>query len=145
MSGYELNDNDSPVNDISQENRDKSAQALATISMIMGIVSIFRICCCMPFIFSAVGIVLAILSKGASEQLSSQAKTGLVCSIIGMVVSVVLLIGIIGAETYMLTNSEDFFEEFRESYEQQYEEIYGEEVPEEIQELFDRIENRTSE
>lgn len=145
MSEYELNDNDSPVENISQENRNKSAQALATISMVMGIVSIFSICCCMPFVFSVVGIVLAILSKGASEHLSSQAKTGLVCSIIGMVVSVVLLVGIIGAETYMLTNSEEFFKEFRESYEQQYEEIYGEEVPEEIEELFDRIENQTNE
>ncbi len=71
--------------------REAAADRLATASLIIGIISVFSTLCCCPFIFSAIGIVLALVSKGAEKALRPRAKTGLILSIAGMVVSVVLI------------------------------------------------------
>ena len=69
--------------------KEQSADRLATASFVMGIISIVSVLCCCPFVFSAIGIVLALLSKGASDALRPRAKTGLILSIAGLVISFV--------------------------------------------------------
>ena len=74
------------------DNRERSADRLATAAFVLGIISLVSTLCCCPFVFSALGIVLALLSKGAEKMLRPRAKTGLILSIVGMCVSVVLVV-----------------------------------------------------
>ena len=90
-----------PVNNEAQA-KEKAAAGLAKASLVLGVLSIAGAFCCIPFVFSGIGIALAILSKGASNYYSSQAKTGLICSIIGIVTSFILTVFIIVLEIIML-------------------------------------------
>lgn len=123
--------------------KEKAASSLAMASMIFGIVSIIGTFCCMPFVFSAVGIALALLSKGASKYCSGQAKTGLICSIVGLVTSFVLVIALVVVEMTLLFSNTDesreFWDGFGQSYEQQYENMYGEELPPEVKDFIDSM------
>ena len=123
--------------------REVSAERLATASMVLGIVSLFSILCCCPFVFSAIGIVLALLSKGASDQLRPRAKTGLVLSVVGIIVSVVLMaITVIFPVVMYKTNPEfrkNIINSYQESLEQDEElfrELYGDDVYEQMRDLF---------
>lgn len=132
-----------PVNNEAQT-KAKAAEGLAKASMVLGILSIAGAFCCMPFVFSGIGISLAILSKGASSYYSNPAKTGLICSIIGLVTSFILTVFIIVAQIVMLFSMAgsdgDFWKDIRSQYEQQYEKMYGQELPEEIEGFFDGME-----
>lgn len=123
--------------------KEKAASSLAMASMIFGILSIAGTFCCMPFIFSAIGIALALLSKGASRCLTSQAKTGLVCSAIGLVTSFVMIIVLIVVEATLLFSNTDasreFWNDFGQNYEQQYENMYGEELPPEVKDFIESM------
>ncbi|MFT3984281.1 MAG: hypothetical protein QM697_10270 [Lachnospiraceae bacterium] len=126
------------------QTKSRAAEGLAKASMVLGILSIAGAFCCMPFVFSGIGITLAILSKGASSYYSRHARTGLICSIIGLVTSFVLTVFIIVVEIVMLFSMAgsdgDFWQKIRSQYEQQYEEMYGQELPEEVEDLFDGLE-----
>ena len=69
----------------------KQSNGLATASLVLGICSFIFICCGGSFIFGALGIILALLSRGASD-ISGNAKAGLILSIVGLVLSVILYI-----------------------------------------------------
>lgn len=66
---------------------------MATASLVMGILSLCSICCCMLFgvVFGVLGIIFAIMSK-KGERMDSQAKAGLILSIIGVAVTVLIII-----------------------------------------------------
>ncbi len=132
-----------PVNNEAQA-KEKAAAGLAKASLVLGVLSIAGAFCCIPFVFSGIGIALAILSKGASNYYSSQAKTGLICSIIGIVTSFILTVFIIVLEIIMLfslaNQNGETWREIRSQYEQQYEEMYGQELPKEIENFFDGME-----
>lgn len=132
-----------PVNN-EEKTKARAAEGLARASMVLGILSIAGVFCCMPFVFSGIGITLAILSKGASSYYSKQAKTGLTCSIIGLVASFILTVFIIIVQFVMLFSMAgkdgDFWKDIRSQYEQQYEKMYGQELPEEIEDFFDGLE-----
>ncbi len=71
---------------------------MAIASLVMGILSL--LCCCCGYAgigFGALGIIFALLSK-KEEPMCSQAKTGLILSIIGLVMTVVVVIFFIIAE-----------------------------------------------
>jgi len=67
------------------EDQDNPSSGLATASLVLGICSIVFICCGGSFLFGALGIMLALLSRGASS-MHSNAKIGLGLSIGGFVV-----------------------------------------------------------
>jgi hypothetical protein len=71
----------------------ESKNDMATASMVMGILSLCLICCCPAQLFGALGIIFAILSR-TGETLHPRAKAGLICSIIGIVLSAVLIAGL---------------------------------------------------
>ena len=66
---------------------------MSTASLVMGILSLCSICCCMLFgvVFGVLGIIFAIMSK-KGERMDSQAKAGLILSIIGVAATVLIII-----------------------------------------------------
>lgn len=97
------------------------ASGLRTASFILGIaaiVSTVMMTVYFPFIFGGLSIVLALLSKGYEQKMSSQAKTGVICSLIGLVLNCL----IVGGSLYTVFSNEEVFEQFDQMYEQ----IYGE-------------------
>ncbi len=66
----------------------KNGNSMALGSMVVGIISIVASCCCCGgIIFGSLAVVLACLSR-VETYFDKQAKTGLICGIIGMVLSV---------------------------------------------------------
>lgn len=71
-----------------------SASPFVTAAMIMGIISLLVTCCGGSFVFGALGITFALLSRQShGSKLESQAKTGLILSIIGFVAGIIITIG----------------------------------------------------
>ena len=125
-------------------NKEAAAERLATASMIMGIISLVSILCCCPFVFSAIGIVLALISKGAESALRPRAKTGLILSITGLVVSVVLMAATIIFPIVMYKTNPEFrknmnnaMTESLEQDEQLFRQLYGDDVYEQMKEMFE--------
>lgn len=115
--------------------REKAADRLATASLVLGIISLVSTLCCCPFVFSAIGIVLALLSKGAEKALRPRARTGLILSVVGMAVSVILITFTIAFPIFMYKTNPKFRENFREAMEQSldqdeelFRQIYGDEA-----------------
>lgn len=71
--------------------------AMATASLVLGILSIvFTCCCCGGFIFGSLGIIFALLSR-VDHTMEGRAKAGLITGIIGMVLTVILFFVLIVA------------------------------------------------
>lgn len=94
---------------------------LAKAAMICGILSIIF---CLTFtvypafVLGSVAVILALLSKGRRNKLFSQARTGIICAVIGLVMNAVILTSSLA---YVFTNPEG-----REEFNRQWERIYGE-------------------
>ena len=95
-------------------------------SLILGITSIVFICCG-GFVFGALGIVFAILSRGANA-MSSQAKVGLGLSIGAFVISLIavpiMLFSYIANTHFASEFQNRFREEFDRSYNETYDDIW---------------------
>lgn len=125
-------------------NRERAADRLATASFVLGIISLFSVLCCCPFVFSAIGIVLALLSKGAEKTLRPRAKTGLILSVIGIGVSLVLMIFTIGFPIVMYKTNPMFREKFQnemkfslEQDEELFRSLYGDEVYDQMMQMIE--------
>ena len=125
------------------DSREASAERLATASFVMGIISLFSVLCCCPFVFSAIGIVLALLSKGAEKVLRPRAKTGLILSIVGLGVSVVLMAFTIIFPLVMYKTNPLFRENMNKSIEESldqdeelFRQLYGDELYDQMKETF---------
>ncbi len=134
--------------DIQYDKKEQAAERLATASMVLGIISLVSVLCCCPFVLSAIGIVLALLSKGAEETLRPRAKTGLILSIVGMVVSIVLIGFTIVFPLVMYKTNPEFKKnvdrEMIRSLEQDEElfrQLYGDDVLEQMEQLFNNKED----
>ena len=124
--------------------KELAAERLANASFVLGIISLVSVLCCCPFVFSAIGIILALLSKGAEQTLRPRAKTGLILSIVGMVVSVVLLVFTVVFPVVMYTTNPEFKknidQEIVRSLEQQedlFRQTYGDDLYERMLEQFE--------
>ncbi len=129
--------------DTQYNNKEVAADRLATASFAMGIISLVSILCCCPFIFSAIGIVLALLSKGAEKTLRPRAKTGLILSVAGLVVSLVLTVVTIAFPFVMYRTNPEFRKNLNEAMEKSLEQdeelfrqIYGDDAYEQMYEIF---------
>lgn len=129
-------DNQSTNNDEMKKN--KAASNFALASMIFGLISIFSIFCCLPFVFSGLGIVFALLSKRSDLEMLKPAKTGIITSIIGVISSLVVSIGIVLISLSTLA-SENLTEDEWNKYYENYEAQYGMEVPEDSYEIYQDI------
>ena len=126
------------------DKREQSADRLAKAALVLGIISLFSTLCCCPFIFSAIGIVLALLSKGAEKALRPRAKTGLILSIVGFAVSVILIGFSIGLPIVMYKTNPMFRQQFNqemkkslEQDEQLFRSLYGDDVYDRMMEMIE--------
>ncbi len=93
----DTNTQNNPVVDNNGNNAPK-ADALAIVSLVMGILSIVLVCCTsyIAIIPGVVGIVCSVLSKKNNGK-TGVATAGLICSIVGIVFAVIYtLIGLWG-------------------------------------------------
>lgn len=128
-------------NNAREQLREEASVKLANASFVLGIISVFSVFFCCPFILSAIGITLALLSKGASSMLKPKAKSGLILSIIGIVVSIVVLIGTVAMPIIMAKLNPAIGESFKQQYldvieqnEDLYRETYGDETVDALEE-----------
>lgn len=126
--------------------KELSSEKLAKVSFVLGIVSLFSFFCCCPFVVSAVGITLALLSKGASETFKPKAKTGLILSIAGMIISLVMIISTLVMPIVLAKLNPEIGEGFKKQYlevleqdEELYRGIYGDETYETMEELIENF------
>lgn len=120
--------------------KEQAADKLASAAFVLGIISLFATFCCCPFVFSAIGIILALLSKGAEQALRPKARTGLILSIIGMAVSLILSIFLIAFPIFMMKTNPLFKQEIINEMQKQiemnkdlYEKAYGEDFVEDFE------------
>jgi len=126
-----------------------AADRLATASFVLGILSLVSALCCCPFIFSALGIILALISKGTEKVLRSKAKIGLILSSIGLGVSIILTTFTLVMPFVLMKVNPEYKKAFIETYEDTMEEneamfreVYGDEVYEQMQkDVMDFINN----
>lgn len=100
--------------------RKTPASGLVNAAFILGIaaiVSAFMMTVYFPFILGGISIVLALLSKGYDNKMAGSAKAGIVCSVIGLVVNIL----IVSVSFHTLFTDERVFQQFDSLYEQ----IYG--------------------
>ena len=100
------------------QNTDKNSNGLAIASLVLGIVSIVT-CCVGGFMFGSLGIILALLSKGKEQKYDTKAKVGIVTSITGMVLGIVIIILLI-IDVAVFSGSNGF-DNIMQYYEQQLE------------------------
>jgi len=96
------------------------ANGLVSAAFILGIaaiVSAFMMTVYFPFILGGISIVLALLSKGYGNKMAGSAKAGIICSIIGLVVNIL----IVSVSFHTLFTDKRVFQQFDSLYEQ----IYG--------------------
>ncbi len=130
--------------EVINDNKEAAANGLATAAFVMGIISLVSALCCCPFVFSAIGIVLALLSKGAEEALRPRAKTGLILSITGLAVSFVLMVFTVAFPIVMYRTNPEFKKNFDNAMVQSLEQdedffrqLYGDEAFEQMKEMFE--------
>lgn len=124
--------------------KERSSEKLANASFVLGILSLFSVFCCCPFVLSAIGITLALVSKGASEVLKPKAKTGLTLSIVGLVISFVITVSSVVMPFVLAKLNPEIGESYKQEYkntleenEEYFKSIYGEETYEKMQEIID--------
>lgn len=129
---------------IQNNEKEVAAERLATASFILGIISLVSVLCCCPFVISAIGIVLALLSKGAEEKLRPRAKTGLILSIIGMGISIVLTIFTIAFPILMYKTNPEFRNNINDAMvksldqdEELFRQMYGDDVFDQMRDIFE--------
>lgn len=74
-------------------NTDQTTNGMAVAALILGILSILLTCSVFgSFVVGAIAIILAVLSKGYDKKLSPKSIWGVILSIIGMVLSTIMLV-----------------------------------------------------
>ena len=131
---------------VTKYDKEASAEKLATAALVLGIISLVSTLCCCPFVFSAIGITLALLSKGAEKVLRPRAKTGLILSITGIGVSIIIGLVTIGFPIMMYMTNPQYKEKIKEDYvesleqeEELYRGLYGDEIYEQMYHMIDNL------
>ncbi|MDD2972674.1 MAG: hypothetical protein PHE02_11150 [Lachnospiraceae bacterium] len=111
----------------------KRANSMAVASMSMGIISLVLAFTCTLYptlICGGVAIIFALLSKGTDAKMHSNAKTGLITAIIGLLFDIAV-IGI----SMMLIFSPLAVPEYKNEFNRMYEQIYGESFDDTMKEI----------
>ncbi len=119
--------------------KDRASSMFATASLVCGVISLFGAFCCLPFVFGALGIIFALLSKKGKQGFSTAARSGLICSVIGTVVAVTLSIFMVFYSYTEVFKNPEVMEEFKDSYRKQYEQIYNQELPQEMEDFLNSL------
>ena len=129
---------------IQNNEKEVAAERLATASFVLGIISLVSVLCCCPFVISAIGIVLALLSKGAQQKLRPRAKTGLILSIVGMGISLILAVFTIVFPILMYKTNPEFRNNINDAMvksldqdEELFRKVYGDDFFDQMREIFE--------
>ena len=121
-----------------------SARKFSRLAMIFGVISLAGLICCFPLmpVAGGLGIIFALISRGR-EPMSKEARQGLIYSVIGTAVSLLLTVGIIVFSVFYTLNelktNDKIVDEVREQYEQMFDNA-GMDVPPEIEDMLDKME-----
>jgi hypothetical protein len=130
-----------PVNNQVNHNNyysNNQPNAMATAALVLGILAIVSVCCIYgSYIFGGIAITLGLLSRGNHKKLSPKALIGVIVSIVGMLLSTVVIVML----SVSLLSKYDSIDDFMIDYESYYESLYGDDFPFDS-ELFD-FENDT--
>lgn len=110
--------------------RKSPADGMITAAMVLGIaaiVSAVMMTVYFPFVLGGISIIMALLSKGHEPKMVPKAKIGIICSIIGLVLNVTIIVGSI----YTVFSNEAAYQQF----DQMYEYFYGESFSDTYEEL----------
>ncbi len=106
--GQETNYMATEYQSASSQEKKQPPNAMATASLVMGILALVTFCCCYGgMIFGGLGILFALLSRG-DRPLEGQAKTGMILSIIGLALGIMTLAFFLG---FGLLGSAEFYQE----------------------------------
>lgn len=101
-------------------------QTMATVSMILGVVSIFTLFTVyIPLVCGSIAVVLAILSKGSFKKMLTTAKVG-IGTAIGSIALLFVMIASFSA--MLLSTSGDTLIKFGQQIDQQFKEQTGQEI-----------------
>lgn len=101
-------------------------QTMATVSMILGVVSIFTLFTVyIPLVCGSIAVVLAILSKGSLKKMLTTAKVG-IGTAIGSIALLFVMIASFSA--MLLSTSGDTLIKFGQQIDQQFKEQTGQEI-----------------
>ena len=98
--------------------------SLANASMMLGMIAIITaimMTIYFPFIFGSLAILFALLSKGQAAKLVKYAKTGLICGIVGIVIT----LGIITSSVLLILSNPQILTDTAKRYDKIYEQAYG--------------------
>lgn len=124
----DFNNNTPPVNNQVNNNYSSSNQPnpMATAALVLGILAVISICCIYgSYLFGGIAITLGLLSRGKNKKLNSNALIGTILSIVGMIISTIIII----ITCITLYSKYDSVDAFLNDYKSYYESIYGEDNP----------------
>jgi Predicted glutathione S-transferase len=113
---------------------------LSLTALILGICALVFICCGGGIVLGALGIIFALLSRGAG-MMNSQAKVGLGLSIGALALSMIIVPIMLATYAATLFSSSDFKEQFDRALERSYNETYNE-IYKDYDDAFDQYENK---
>ena len=117
-------DNDSSYKNLyksSAPTDSRPTNQFAVASLAMGILTIVTTVLCtvfLPFLFSGLSIIFAVLSKGRNKNMEINARTGIITSLIGFFLNIIIVAG-----SFNLVFT---VPEYKEQLNQVYEQVYGE-------------------
>ena len=94
----------------------RTASGFSVASLVMGIISLLLVCCGISYVFGALGIVFAILSRTAGKKMDSQASIGLGLSIAGSVIGIIVLIVYFVGNFAFISNTIQNLEDYPQFY-----------------------------
>lgn len=96
---------------------DKRSAGMALASMVLGIIALTT-CGCIysAMVCGALGIILALLSRGGEQTLDSRARTGLILSSIGLALTFIIYIGTFLAMLREYGGIDGILQEFMKMY-----------------------------
>lgn len=115
------------------------SEGMATAALVLGIISVLLICCGGSIVLGALGIMFALLSRGA-DTMNTKARVGMGLSIGSMVISVVLIVVIV---LFVVRSDyvDDFMEEFYYNYEEYLDDSYEYYFDDSYEDYFDDSED----
>ncbi len=123
-----------------------AAKKFSRLAFIFGLISLAGLICCFPVIpvIGGLGIIFALISRGKEKELAGEAKQGLIFSVIGTVVSLLLTVGIMVFSVVYTINelktNDKIVDEVREQYEQMFENA-GMDMPPEVEDMLEQMED----
>lgn len=94
----------------------KPASGFSIASLVMGIISLLMVCCGISYVFGALGIIFAILSRTSGRKMDSQASIGLGLSIAGSVIGIIVLVVYLAGNYSYIASSLENIENYQQYY-----------------------------